>query len=84
MPTFHGNLDLTGRVFLDLGDVGQQQLRRRSGLSAVHVQRVDDVVGIKCLARCEDDILAEIEDPLGCARPDLPVLEQFTLEWAKV
>ena len=56
--------DLGRRQRLDLGDLRQNALGRRLGLAAVHVDRIDAVVGVERLAVGELDALADVEHPL--------------------
>ena len=74
----HENLNLGGRYFLDLADIGQQGFGGRFGFAPVHIDRVNDIVGIQCFAGSKGNAFADIEDPVGGTGLDLPAFKQLT------
>ena len=65
-------------VGLDVGDVRDRAgAARRRVLTAMHVDRVDDIGRLEALAVVELDSLAQLEAPLGRVGSALPALRQF-------
>ena len=73
----HVDLDLVRRELFDVGNRLQNAFGWRLGLAAVHIDGVDDVVGVQRLARGEGDALADVEDPFGGAGFGFPAFSQF-------
>ena len=73
----HQDLNRVRINLLHVGDVGQQGLGGRLGLTTVQVDGIDDVVSIQGLAVAEGDAFANMKGPVGRAGLDVPFFEQL-------